>query len=438
MMLAGLAGYTRSQNGDTDERDKIDGTQQETQIEFWYSIGGRKGEVTETLAKEFSEENDSIEVSASHEGSYNETYDSTLQAIRAGSPPAISHLNAVHTLPTFNSGAFQPIQDILGDVDEDQYINAAVDYYRVGEDNRFMAIPFNMSTPVMMYNKDAFEEAGLGREAEDWSPPTFQNMWEMCQMLVDEGATEFGCVWGNHSWFIENWFALLNENFVNNDNGRSGAATEVNLDTDAAKALFDWWVGLYEDDLYLNAGVEAWGDARQAFVNQDAAMLIDSASNIIEQGNAAEEAGYEMGLLPIPSWEQGRGGVIIGGGGMFIPEAISDDAASAAGAFSKWIASAEQQARWHKETGYFPANKGGIQQLEEEGWFEENPGIRVAMDELLNSADSPAVRGPLIEPHPQVRDLMTEGVVTMFQGTPVNEALANMKGNIDKVLQRAA
>ncbi|WP_135829613.1 extracellular solute-binding protein [Halorussus halobius] len=407
----------------------------DTALSVWYSIGGDKGDLVATLAEEYGEETDGVTLSASHEGSYGETFDAALRGIRNNDPPALAHLNAVHTVPTYNSGSFQPIQSIIDDVNPDDYIGAALDYYRVGDDDQFMALPFNASSPVLMYNKDAFADAGLDPEGEDYEP-TFSAFRNVCEAIVDDAGFDAGATWGNITWFVENWFALQNQPFVNNENGRAEAPTEVNLDSEAAERFYTWWMDLYADDLYqLSSG---WGDARQAFVNQDAAMLIDSSSNIVAQRQAAEEAGYEMGLLEVPSAENTWAGALIGGGAMFVPRGIDEQTATAAGEFAKWIASPEQQARWHKGTGYYPVHKDSIELLEEDGWFEEQDGMRLAMDQLLDSEDTPATRGALIEDHGQVRDLLSNGADRMFDGEDVSTVLSDVKTEVDDLLARSA
>jgi len=424
--------------GETSENangDEDGGGGQSVDLSLWYAIGGDKGDLVASLAEEYGEQTDGVSMSSSHEGSYGETFDATLRGIRNNDPPTLAHLNAVHTVPTFSSGSFQPIETIINDVQSDNYIGAALDYYRIGDDDEFMALPFNASSPVLMYNKDAFEEAGLGREAEEYEP-TFGSFRNACEAITEEAGYDAGATWGNITWFVENWFALQDQTFVNNENGRAGAPTQINLDTDAAERFYTWWMDLYQDDLYqLSSG---WGDARQAFVNEDATMLIDSASNIVAQREAAEEAGWEMGLLEVPSSEDTWAGAVIGGGALFVPRGIEEQTATAAGEFAKWIASPEQQARWHKGTGYYPVHKDSMDILEEEGWFEEQDGMRVAMDQLLDSEDTPATRGALIEDHGQVRDMLSNGADRMFDGEEVTTVLSDVKSDVDELLERAA
>lgn len=427
-----------SDGGDDDDptaSNDDDGGGEPTELSLWYSIGGDKGDLVAELAEDYAARADEASVSSSHEGSYGETFDATLRAIRNNDPPTLAHLNAVHTVPTYNSGSFQPIQSVIDDVNPDDYIGAALDYYRIGDDDEFMALPFNASSPVLMYNKDAFEEAGLDPEGGDYEP-TFDSFRDVCEAIVDDAGFDAGATWGNITWFVENWFALQDQTFVNNENGRAGAPTEINLDTEAAERFYTWWMGLYEDDLYqLSSG---WGDARQAFVNQDAAMLVDSSSNIVAQREAANEAGYEMGLLEVPSAEDTWAGALIGGGAMFVPRGVDEETVTAAGEFAKWIASPEQQARWHKGTGYYPVHKDAIEILEEDGWFEEQDGMRLAMNQLLDSEDTPATRGALIEDHGQVRDMLSNGADRMFDGEDVSTVLSDVKSDVDELLARSA
>jgi len=76
--------------------------------------------------------------------------------------------------------------------------------------------------------------------------------------------------------------------------------------------------------------------------------------------------------------------------------------------------------------------------LEEEGWFEEQDGMRVAMDQLLDSEDTPATRGALIEDHGQVRDMLSNGADRMFDGEDVTSVLSDVKSDVDELLERSA
>ena len=408
--------------------------QEDVEIDFWYSIGGEKGEVVQGMASDFNEMSDSITVNAVHEGSYGDVWNSMLQGIRADDPPAVAHLNAVHTLQAWGEDAIIPVEQVLGDaMDHDDFIEAAGNYYVI--DDELQGLPFAMSTVTAHYNVDAFEEAGLETDPESVPMDTFDDYRETSQALIDAGATSRGATWPNHNWFYESWFANLGQNFVNNDNGRSAPATESHLDSEASQRLFNWMIDMYDAGEMLHS--EGWGDARQAYINEEVGILLDSSSNIAEMTEGAEEAGFESRVGTVPAYDEWHG-LVIGGGSLFVPNGVSDAELEAASEFLLWMAEPEQQAHFHSNTGYYPTSHEATNILEEEGFYEENPGFLRAYQQLAETENSTATAGPLMMDHGQVRDAVTEGMTRMLQGTPVEEGLESTKSEVDDIIAAAA
>ena len=105
-----------------------------------------------------------------------------------------------------------------------------------------------------------------------------------------------------------------------------------------------------------------------------------------------------------------------------------------AGQFLAWLTQPEQQARWHRETGYLPVHEGGIDKLEADGWFQQNPGHKVAITQLLSSKDSPATNGARIGPFSTVRTLVAEAYPDMVDGD-VEEELARLNDRVERQLE---
>ena len=81
-----------------------------------------------------------------------------------------------------------------------------------------------------------------------------------------------------------------------------------------------------------------------------------------------------------------RHGVLVGGTSLWIGDGLDPQVESAVGEFLAWLLESEQQARWHRETGYFPVCDGAVQRLREDGWFEQNPQF------AITSSRSPRTR----------------------------------------------
>ena len=91
------------------------------------------------------------------------------------------------------------------------------------------AMPFNVSNPVLYYNRRVFEAAGLD---PDVPPLSLDDLRAYSQAIVDSGAASYGiAIDSNFSafggWVIEQWFANAGAFYADNENGRLAPATEV-------------------------------------------------------------------------------------------------------------------------------------------------------------------------------------------------------------------
>src|SRR3546814_7600708 len=84
-------------------------------------------------------------------------------------------------------GAIVPVYKVMHDAgykfDPATYIQSVTGYYTT-TDGQMLSFPFNSSTPVMYYNKDAFKKAGLDPE----NPP---KTWEEMAVALPK-LTEIG------------------------------------------------------------------------------------------------------------------------------------------------------------------------------------------------------------------------------------------------------
>jgi len=248
--------------------------------------------------------------------------------------------------------------------------------------------------------------------------------------LVDNAASEYGITFANYSWFVEQWFATAGQEIVNNRNGRTGTPDEAFFDSEAAREIYDWWTTLEDEGLYHNPGMEARGKAKNAFYDGTASMVIASSSSL---GSITEEAPFEVGVSGLPTPGQSQG-LIVGGASLWVSESATQQQQAAAGEFLAWLTQPEQQAHWHRETGYLPVHEGGIDTLERDGWFRQNPGHKVAIDQLLSSKDSPATNGARIGPFSTVRTLVGEAYPDMVEGD-VEEELERLTSRVERQLE---
>lgn len=423
-----------SESSDTDESNDSSESS-ETTISWWHAMGGQRGQVLEEMVEDFNNQSDSVTVDPVFKGSYTETVNAAITAVRAGEAPALVQALNPTSQMVRDSGQFEPMESFVGDqVDWSRFHDAVLNYYRW--DDTVQALPFNTSNPVLYYNKDAFRDAGLDPN----DPPTsLAGVREAAQALVDEGATETGLTFKNTSWYVEQWFATQNQTLVNKENGRAGDADEIHLTSDAASTIYNWIVDMHADDLFIISGGGAGGGSNdtpiQVFVNGEAGMLIQTTGDAVSIGNSADENGFELGMGQFPAPDGTSTGLVVGGGGIWTTKGLSNPKQNAVAEFISWLSEAEQQAFWHSNTGYFPTTKDATAVLQDDGWFEENPGLEIAFDQLEQTEDTPATRGFQAGPALELRSLMQDGLVSMVTGSDVEETLSQRKTEGDRILQ---
>ncbi|MEF8883370.1 MAG: extracellular solute-binding protein [Halapricum sp.] len=401
-----------------------------TVVEMWHAMSGEKGMLLESLAREFeSQYDEDVTIRMTAKGSYRGTLNATLNAVENGQPPTIAQIFEIGTKQAMDSDGFVPVEDVLpADFNTRDLLDPVRSYYTT--DRQLYSLPFNSSTPVLCYDRTAFGRAGLD---PDRPPATFDAVRTAAGEIVDSGVAGHGITFANYAWYVEQWFAQAGQPLVDRRNGRDGDAGEAYFDSEAGRQIFEWWAGLEADGLYHNPGVEARGEARSAFLEGEAAMLVASSSSLAGIQQAAEEAGFDLGTAPIPVADE-RNGLVVGGASLWVSDAVSREQQRVAGEFLSWLAQPAQQARWHRETGYFPIRHGAIDNLREEGWFRENPHFETALDQLLASSDMPATNGARIGPFDTVRTLVEEAYLDA-RDHDVETALDDLNAQVERLLE---
>lgn len=394
-----------------------------TEIQFWHAFSDapRSGWI-EDRAAEWNAQNPDFRVVTERKGSYRETLQAAVLAARQGDAPHLVQLFEVGSQLAVDSGIFKPVGEVSG-IPADDYIEPVLNYYTI--DGEIYSIPFNSSSPILYYNRDKMIQAGLDPENP---PETFGEVIAMLEQARDAGVEGAKMSFNLHSWFFEQWMSQQNAPLVNNDNGRSARATEVNLTSEAAYNIVNWIDELNRNDLYTYTGrLEDWSGSDAIFQQGEAMFHVTSTADL---GNisAAVEGSFELGtgLLPIPDGVR-RNGVVIGGASVWLVDGHPTRELEAARDFVLFMTNTENMVTWHKLTGYYPVRNSSVVALEDEGWFEEDPNAYTAFDQLLNTAPNAASAGALMGSFLDTRTIIGEAIQKVLQGTSVEDALEEAK-----------
>ena len=397
-------------------------------IQFWHAMGGWRIELLKGMAEDFMKLHPDIEVEVQYTGSYRETLNKLIAAVKAGTSPHVVQIYDIGTQVLIDGDIAVPMQDLIDKdptFDIAKFMPQVLNYYRVN--GKLYSMPFNSSNPILYYNKTLFKKAGLDPNKP---PRTFEELIEYCRKLTvkDENGNiiQAGITWPLHSWFFEQFMAVQNAPLVDNNNGRTGRPTKAVFNNEAGRRFFRLWYTLSKEGIMINTKKEDWTGARQLFASQKVAMLISSTSDVKLMMDMSKKNGFELGTAFLPRPKDAKaGGVVIGGGSLWIIKGHPKKEIDAAWEFVKWMAQPEQQIKWHLNTGYFPVRKDAVEQLLAEGYYAKYPHHLTALLQLLLSVQTYNTRGAIIGAFPEIRDIIETAVEDMINGvkTP-EEALA--------------
>jgi len=407
--------------------------QEKVQITFWHAMSGTREALIQRMVDDFNLINPNIEVTVEYKGSYRDTLNAAQAAAVAGNAPHVIHSFEVGTQQNVDMGIFAVAEDLIDKynivIPWDDYLEPALNYYKIN--GRQVSFPWNSSNSILYYNKTMLDEIGETMPRE----PTFADILRIGHELMDAGVCEAGITWPMHGWFFEQWMAELGVDLVNNDNGRSGYATEINLLDPAAIRIMEWLKELYDEGVWVNPGREDWAQARQNFTTERCAMMISSTSDVNLTENAAFDGGWEVGtaFMPVPA-DYERHGVVIGGGSLWVTSDHPDDELAAATKFVVYMSQVSQDIDWHQATGYFALRKTSLQALDLEGWYQLHPNYRTASDQLAETEIMTATQGALAGVFPEIRTYLEDAMEAVYGGKPVIDALTEAKTKIDQAL----
>ncbi|MCD4720132.1 MAG: extracellular solute-binding protein, partial [Desulfobacula sp.] len=168
-----------------------------TDLTMFYpvAVGGPLTKLVDKLVQDFEAENPDISVKAIYSGNYSDTMTKAMTSLKGGNPPHISVILSTEIFTLIDNDAILPFDDLVTTTEEKQWLDsfypALMENSRTG--GKTWSIPFQRSTIVMYYNKDAFRKAGL--DPED-PPATWEELVETGKKLVTKDAAGKVTQWG--------------------------------------------------------------------------------------------------------------------------------------------------------------------------------------------------------------------------------------------------
>ena len=346
-------------------------------IDFYFpeATANNAQAIFEEYAAKFNEKFPNITVNVAYQGSYTDNRVKIQTELAAGAGPDVAVMLTTDLFSFIEADTIVPAQDFIDQMEDGEAFVAnffpAFLANSLDEEGTIWAVPFQRSTPVLYYNADLLEAAGLSvprnqdelrAVAKALTTPERHGLW-----LPSEGFP---------IWLFSAAAIAHGQNLSSNN------PCEVTFDTDAAQAALNYWLSLPTDGV-MPSGLLSWGDAPQLFIDGKAAMIAHTTGSLTRiLNNATFKVG--VAFLPFgPADEKGEGyGAPTGGGNLYMFKNSSPEEQAAAWEWIKFLASDEIQADWGARTGYVAATLGAWETEPLVSLVKEKPQYAVARDQL--------------------------------------------------------
>ena len=388
----------------------------QTEIQWWHSMTGALNDRVNDFAKGFNESQKDYKVVPVYKGQYPDSMAAAVAAFRAGNAPHILQVFEVGTATMMAAkGAIKPVQQVLVEAgekfDPKSYVPSVAGYYtsRKGE---MLSFPFNSSTTVFYWNKDAFQKAGIDPNR---APATWPEVMAAAAKLKAAGATQCAYTTGWPSWVhMENFSAWHNVPIATKENGIGGFDAKLQFNSPLhvkhVTNLRDW-----AQKGYFSYGGRR-NEAEAKFYSGECAMLTSSSA---AQANINRNAKFKFGVGMMPYYADVQGAPqnsIIGGASLWVMSGKKPNEYKGVAKFLSYLAEPNRQAQWHQQTGYLPITPVAYDITKKAGFYEKNPGTDVSVLQMSNKAPTSNSKGLRLGNMPQIRDAYEEELEAVLAG----------------------
>ncbi|MBU4350511.1 ABC transporter substrate-binding protein [bacterium] len=336
-------------------------------IDFWYALGGEAGKVFSGLIKEFNQSQNEVEVNGIYSGNYGDTANKVIAAIASDTLPQGGIIPAG---PLF-TGAYGNYK-ILDYIEKykfnlGKFYPGTLDYSKY--QGKICVLPFNISTPVLYYNKDLFEKVGLDPEKP---PQTWEELMEYGKKLTldtdnDGNADTWGVDIKSIDWVFKA-FILQNGGKIMNED-----STEVMFNSPEGLEALKFWKSLTDEGI-MPVGLHDL--AEKYFLSGNLGIYLGSSTKL---GGWSGQLDFDFGTAFLP--KKKTYAVTMGGAtAALFPSTPEKEEAT--WKFIEWLLGSENIAKWSAATGYIPTTSSALKTIIIQKLFQEKPEYKAAFEQL--------------------------------------------------------
>jgi sn-glycerol 3-phosphate transport system substrate-binding protein len=385
------------------------------ELQWWHAMTAVNADRVNKIAADFNASQTAYKIVPVFKGSYAETMNAGVAAYRAGNAPHIIQIFEVGTATMMAAkGAVKPVFQLMAEAgepfDQNAYLPAVTGYYSTA-DGKMLSLPFNSSTAITYWNKDAFKKAGLDSEK---APKTWPETFAAAQKLRAAG-TPCGLTAGWISWTqIEQFSAWHNIPLATRANGLEGADAILEFNNPVASNHVQKLAEAQKDKSFDYGGRTTEPEGK--FLNGECGMIQTSSAayGIFKAG-----AKFDFGLAELPYYPDVPGAPqnsIIGGASLWVMGGKKPEEYKGVAKFFTFLSQTGLQQRLHEETGYLPITKAAYEATKASGFYEKNPGREIPVLQMTAKPPTENSRGLRLGNLVQIRDIIAEDLETVFAG----------------------
>ncbi|MFN7121459.1 MAG: sn-glycerol-3-phosphate ABC transporter substrate-binding protein UgpB [Hydrogenophaga sp.] len=388
--------------------------QAQTEIQWWHSMTGGLNDWVLDLANGFNASQKEFKIVPTYKGTYDETMPAAVAAFRAGNAPHILQVYEVGTATMMAAkGAIVPVGKVLADAgykfDPKAYIPAVVGYY-TAPNGQMLSFPLNSSTTVFNYNKDLFKKAGLDPNSP---PKTWPEVVLAAAKLKASGVScPFTTSW--QGWTqLESFSTWHNTEFATKGNGFGGTSARLTFNSPLHVRHIENLANMAKQGLFVYRGRGNAADA--PFYSGECAMATASSSTY---ASIKKNAKFDFGIATLPYYPDVAGApqnTVIGGASLWVMAGKKPPEYKGVAAFFNYLTNAEIQAKSHQRTGYLPITLASFEATEKSGFYKQNPGTDVAVNQMIRKTTEKS-RGIRLGNFVQIRAIEDEELEQVWAG----------------------
>lgn len=386
----------------------------QTEIQWWHSMDGSLTAWVNDLANEFNQSQSDYKIVPVYKGEYDQSMTAGIAAYRAGAAPDILQVYEVGTASmVYSKGVTKSVTEIMSEngvpFDPESYIPAVAGYY-TAPSGEMLSLPFNSSTTVMFYNKDAFKAAGLD---PDNAPKTWTELREVTQALKASGSSCPMTI----SWMgwtqLESFSAWHDVPYASQNNGFNGLNAELQFNSDLHVKHFENLADMAKEKLFVYKGRASVPTTN--FLSGECAIFIGSSASY---SSIQTDAKFAFGETTLPYYDDvpnAPKNTIIGGASLWVMNGKPESHYKGIAQFFAYISEPEVQAKSHMRTGYLPVTLKAFEMTENSGFYEKNPGANVPVEQMIRKT-SDRTRGIRLGNMLQIRTIIDEETEQIWTG----------------------